>query len=354
MRLTLFTIFLLLNLAVVSQNVVAFREAPLMGSAQYSLSGTAIIEELDNGSFQFRLSSNYLTQSGPDVQIFLTNNSTFVSPINTTGAMFVEDVGNSGGISHFSGALTRPLPMLTSLSQFDHVVFVCVSFGMLHWGNGSFGTITPVCTTSFASLTENECQSYTAPSGAVYTQSGMYNDTIQNGGGCDSIIALALTIDTINTSISTSGLTLTANDPIATYQWIDCNNNNAPLIGETSQSYTATTSGNYAVIVTNGTCSDTSACFSTTVTGIEEDAFGAAFTLYPNPAEANVFLELGNTPATQPATITVTNMMGSVVYQIQGSGASREELAIQDLQSGLYNVTIVRDQQQKVLRLVKQ
>src|SRR5690554_4922439 len=50
---------------------------------------------------------------------------------------------------------------------------------------------------------------------------------------------------------TTAGETITATTPPpATYQWIDCNNGNAIITGETGQSYTATENGDYAVIVT--------------------------------------------------------------------------------------------------------
>lgn len=48
---------------------------------------------------------------------------------------------------------------------------------------------------SVATVTASTCTgSYTAPSGAVYTTSGMYMDTIPNATGCDSVITLNLTI----------------------------------------------------------------------------------------------------------------------------------------------------------------
>ena len=58
------------------------------------------------------------------------------------------------------------------------------------------------------------------------------------------------------------GATITANQNGATYQWIDCNNGNTPIAGQTNQSFTATVSGNYSVIVTQNNCSDTSSCYS--------------------------------------------------------------------------------------------
>jgi len=50
------------------------------------------------------------------------------------------------------------------------------------------------CANSFASITPMVCNSYTAPSGAVYTNSGFYNDTIPNITGCDSIIGINLVV----------------------------------------------------------------------------------------------------------------------------------------------------------------
>lgn len=358
MRFTILSLILFISLSGFSQNVVAFREAPLNGSAQYTLTGTAYIEELANGSFQFRLSSNYSTNSGPDVHIYLTNNSSFSTPINVNGALFVEDIGteagpNQPGISHFSGAYTKALPNLNSLSDFNHVVFTCFRFGTLHWGNGSFGPVTTTCATSFATVTTNACASYTAPSGAIYTQSGMFSDTIPNAAGCDSVITLDLTIDNVNTGITSVGTTLSSSDPNATYQWIDCNNNNAPIQGETNQDFTAAVSGSYAVIVTNGTCSDTSACFNTTVTGIEASSFGSEFRLYPNPSHGTTVLDLGQVSGSDPVEITITDMVGKVVYTLKENYDSRINLAVDNLETGVYFVAVGSNRDRKVMRLVK-
>lgn len=56
-----------------------------------------------------------------------------------------------------------------------------------------------VNSTSYSTITETACLSYNAPSGAVYTSSGTYIDTIPNALGCDSIITINLVINT-NTS----------------------------------------------------------------------------------------------------------------------------------------------------------
>jgi dienelactone hydrolase len=66
-------------------------------------------------------------------------------------------------------------------------------------------------------------------------------------------------------NVSTNQETLTSNDNGGPYQWIDCDNANNILQGETNQSYTATQTGNYAVILGTGSCADTSACYPVTV-----------------------------------------------------------------------------------------
>jgi len=47
---------------------------------------------------------------------------------------------------------------------------------------------------SNTSISASACSSYTAPWGTVYTQSGTYKDTLTNVSGCDSIISVNLTI----------------------------------------------------------------------------------------------------------------------------------------------------------------
>lgn len=50
-------------------------------------------------------------------------------------------------------------------------------------------------TNTFASITENACQTYTSPSGNhTWTTSGLYQDTLPNAIGCDSILSIDLTV----------------------------------------------------------------------------------------------------------------------------------------------------------------
>jgi gliding motility-associated-like protein len=60
-------------------------------------------------------------------------------------------------------------------------------------GNNFVQKLSQCVATSFT-ISPTVCSTYTAPDGAIYTQSGLYFSTIPNFAGCDSIITLNLTI----------------------------------------------------------------------------------------------------------------------------------------------------------------
>ena len=129
-------------------------------------------------------------------------------------------------------------------------------------------TITPQSTSS---IIETACDFYIAPDGQVYTSTGSYSSTIPNAAGCDSVISIDLTIDPLpSNAVIQNGATLTATQTVAAYQWLDCDNGNAPIVGEVNQAFTPAVTGNYAVIVTVNGCSNTSECRLVDFTGIGE------------------------------------------------------------------------------------
>jgi len=64
------------------------------------------------------------------------------------------------------------------------------------------------------------------------------------------------------------------------------------ITGETSQTYTPTTNGSFAVIVGSGGCFDTSACLSVVNIGIEQMDYSNQISVFPNPSEGVFTLTL--------------------------------------------------------------
>lgn len=143
----------------------------------------------------------------------------------------------------------------------------------------------PICTTTDSYTTLTVCDSIDW-NGTSYTTSGSYA-ALLNVGGCDSTAYLDLTVNTINTGISQNGAVLTSLSSSGGYQWVDCAANFTPISGATNQTYVATNSGDYAVIVDSGLCSDTSACIEVNFSGIEEQNLSHSVLVSPNPSSGS-------------------------------------------------------------------
>ncbi len=158
--------------------------------------------------------------------------------------------------------------------------------------------------------TVSACNSYTSPSGNyTWTSSGNYSDTLTTTTGCDSVILINLTINTIDTSLSVSGNNITANQNGATYQWLSCDSNFAfTSTVDTNQTYSPIVNGNYAVQISLNGCTDTSTCVNISTIGINSYIYQQLFTLYPNPAQGEVHII-----AMQKNTIKITDCSGRII-----------------------------------------
>ncbi|RLD19820.1 MAG: hypothetical protein DRI69_07500 [Bacteroidetes bacterium] len=146
---------------------------------------------------------------------------------------------------------------------------------------------------SSSAIDVTTCDSYTVPSGkTTYSESGIYFDTISNVTGCDSVITIYLDVIEIDTSVTVIPPTLMSNAENARYQWINCETMEA-LVGDTSQSYVATSNGLYAVEITHFGCKDTSACHAINKLGILNNDFGDKLIVFPNPTTAKFVVDLG-------------------------------------------------------------
>lgn len=139
----------------------------------------------------------------------------------------------------------------------------------------------------------------------LITASGTYRDTLTNVLGCDSIITITVTINNVDKNVTRTGNTLEATGAaITSYQWINCANN-LPISGATSATYTATTTGDYAVILTgsNG-CIDTSNCVNVTIAPCNVLVSQSILNPGASPRCKNVQALVSN--ATAPITYTIS------------------------------------------------
>lgn len=121
---------------------------------------------------------------------------------------------------------------------------------------------------------------------------GIYYEAFSVPGSCDSLVALDVSGNSPDVSVTESENFLFANALSATYQWINCSTNQ-PISGAINQSFVPSVNGEFAVIVTQNACSDTSECYSFTTAGFDHNKFGT-FSVFPNPTQNAFQIALPN------------------------------------------------------------
>lgn len=157
------------------------------------------------------------------------------------------------------------------------------------------------------------CGSFVTGGGQVIENSGIYSHTFSDSFGCDSIVELLLTVIDVNTQVDQNNNILTALAKGASFQWVDCDNNNTPIDGATQAQFTASKNGNYAVEVTVGDCTQLSDCFSVTGVDFDQNSNDNAIMVYPNPSSGKVTLDAG--PDFDNAYLKIIDISGRQIMQ---------------------------------------
>jgi hypothetical protein len=204
------------------------------------------------------------------------------------------------------------------------------------------------CAPSTVTINVDACESYTSTaSGLTYTSSGQFVERLSNAAGCDSVVTLNLSIFTLDTTVMVIGNNIMALDTSqgVVYQWIDCSNSSI-IIGETNALFVPTTSGSYAVIISNGACEDTSACRTIIIQTIGEISLSKnEIRLYPNPSQGIV-----NVVSTDKLErLRLYDLNGKIKLECHENCAG---LNVSEIERGVYLLKIETSNQTLVKRLV--
>ncbi len=198
--------------------------------------------------------------------------------------------------------------------------------------------------------------SYTFPDGTTQdniTAADVYTSNLTTVVGCDSIIVTIVNVTSINVSVTQDGSTLTANATGLDYQWIDCDNGNSPVSGEVNRTFTAAASGNYAVIIFENGCSDTSACYNISIVGVSENIPEYEFIIYPNPTDGKINVDFNRFCSNIIA--EVINLQGLVVLrQSFDSEHKTIELDLNEFEPGIYIIKLITQNKTTLLRIFKE
>lgn len=264
-------------------------------------------------------------------QIAQSKNKEICAPLTGLVAYYNFNQGVAGGVNTSVTTLTD----LSGNNNNANLYNFGLAGGVSNWVSGqtltlgSSSTISPVA-----------CQSYTTPSGSnTYTTSGTYTDTLVNSNGCDSVITIQLTVNTVDTSVTQNGNVLTSNAVGATYQWIDCNNGNQNIPGQTNATFTALFNGSYSVSVTQNGCTAVSPCHPVTNVSIgESNEF--PFSVYPNPLHDEMFINIPETVTGKPVHLRIMDATGHSVFNSELSNTGKVAVDMKHFAPGFYTLEL--------------
>lgn len=167
--------------------------------------------------------------------------------------------------------------------------------------------------------------------GSPTTQTAAYRPYLRLTGIC------------VDTTVTQNGNVLVASQPGATYQWFDCATS-LPINGAVNSFYMPTQSGDYAVIVTNGVCVDTSSCHEIILTGLNATDPSSEGKIFPNPSSGVVMIkaDAGN------FLISVHSLTGELLARFVQQNSSRENITL-DLSPWRGNAVLVKWQNETML-----
>lgn len=214
-----------------------------------------------------------------------------------------------------------------------------------------------ICNGDPVTLTGGGASSYTWDNGVTDgvafnpTATTTYTVTGTDGNNCQNTATTTVTVTTVDATTTTTGTTITANNNNGTYQWVDCDNSNQPISGATSQSFTPSATGNYAVIVTENGCSETSACENIIVTSITELNAANQISLYPNPF--NDVLTISSANSLSGTTVKIIAVTGQTLTETTIVSGNTYTFDLNNYAKGLYFVEINQNGNLNTLKVIK-
>lgn len=257
--------------------------------------------------------------------------------MNESGAMgFNAQLLNQNGETEWDTIVSLSdvgLPFYADYQMLNSNGNVIVAWAKAYGGGGADGIYIANVEAPATVIEETiaACDSYTA-NGETFTQSGVYTQFLPG----DTTYVLNLTINTANAALIVDGNTLEAQTTDGFIFWIDCSDNSIVL--DDSQTFTPTETGNYALLVENNNCADTSECYLIEIISVNEIPVGNYYSIYPNPG--NDQLTLQSTTGLSNATIQIMDATGRVILVNKAVSGFNFTTDTKELSAGIYTVHI--------------
>ena len=153
----------------------------------------------------------------------------------------------------------------------------------------------------------------------------------------------------VDNTVTIGGSMLTSNQVGASYRWLDCDNSMAVIPGEVSQTFSPSSSGNYAVEVTSGSCIEISNCINFNTLGVDQ-LTKEDVEIFPNPVSSKLQVNL---KTVEQAQLSILNIEGKKVLELQLS-KHQNRIDISKIANGVYFLKIDSEGKSGSFKIVKE
>ena len=195
-------------------------------------------------------------------------------------------------------------------------------------------------------------ESYIFPDGSPGSVTMDHDSYLKTLYGCDSIITTHLTVTEVETGVTQSGNTLTADLPGAIYKWLDCSLEFAEISGETGRDFSVFQTGEFAVEITFDGCVDTSQCYYVDLTDVEFNS-DPEVKIYPNPNTGIFTMEIVGHLG-KDVMIEVINHAGKIVYENRYGTEGNYIMDLSFAEAGIYVIRVTFEKENIIKRLIIQ
>jgi len=272
----------------------------------------------------------------------LGTGGTFTTPTISTTTPYYVDATSAGCVSERTSveATVNTIPTITGTTPASR----CGTGTVTLSATSDIGTI-DWFTSSANGSSIGSGSSFTTPSITISTN---YYAAAVNGSCASARTVVLATVNTLPVkTTSIMGSTITANETGAGYVWLDCNDGSSIIAGQSAQSYTPVTSGDYAVVISKNGCIDTSSCANVSITGITNSNSNNDFVISPNPGAGVFTIE----SAKSIQRLTVTNGTGAVILK-QDVNAMSGKINLEGAANGIYYLHVNTNEGMQVVKLV--
>lgn len=208
-----------------------------------------------------------------------------------------------------------------------------------------FGTCAPQRDTT---LFISSCKKYELTPGNYIYKDTTLIDTVSLSAYCDSVVITEIDIYKLaNVNVGNGFLSWdsTGTAPF-TFSWFNCDSNRI-VSGERGSVFYPKQNGNYALIISDNFCTDTSACFTIQDVGLEELNPLHALSIYPNPADDVLHISGSEDEFYD---LVLTDISGRKVLEHKEVAS----LDVRQLPAGTYFLRIGQGQSSIVKKFIKQ